>query len=134
MKKNNRAMLDAIQALAARDLDESSDEQIRAEFVEDKRDPSEVARNVANSLDMVVARFMRDHVAAAKSKPSANTRPAPRLPSVERMRELIQNAFSREPELAAAFRDGKKQSENDIGSLYVDLVELGKIEPEDGSR
>ncbi|MEY5097318.1 MAG: hypothetical protein RJA36_37 [Pseudomonadota bacterium] len=63
MKKNNRAMLDAIQALAARDLDESSDEQIRAEFVEDKRDPSEVARNVANSLDMVVARFMRDHVA-----------------------------------------------------------------------
>lgn len=134
MTKNNRAMLDAIQALAARDLDEASDEQIRAEFVEDKRDPSEVARNVANSLDMVVARFMREHAAAAKSKPIANTRPALRLPSVERMRELIQNAFSREPELAAAFRDGKKQSENDIGSLYEDLVELGKIEPEDGSR
>lgn len=134
MTKNNRAMLDAIQALAARDLDEASDEQIRAEFVEDKRDPLEVARNVANSLDMVVARFMREHAAAAKSKPNANTRPAPRLPSVERMRELIQNAFSREPELAAAFRDGKKQSENDIGSLYEDLVELGKIEPEDGTR
>lgn len=134
MTKNNRAMLDAIQALAAQDLDEASDEQIRAEFVEDKRDPSEVARNVANSLDMVVAHFMREHAAAAKSKPNANTRPAPRLPSVERMRELIQNAFSREPELAAAFRDGKKQSENDIGSLYEDLVELGKIEPEDGTR
>lgn len=134
MTKNNRAMLDAIQALAARDLDEASDEQIRAEFVEDKRDPSEVARNVANSLDMVVARFMREHADAAKSKPNANTRPALRLPSLERMRELIQNAFSREPELAAAFRDGKKQSENDIGSLYEDLVELGKIRPEDGNR
>jgi hypothetical protein len=134
MTKKNRAMLDAIQALAARDLDEASDEQIRAEFVEDKRDPSEVACNVANSLDMVVARFMREHAAANKSRPNANSRTALRIPAVERIRELIQNAFSREPELAAAFRDGKKQSENDMVSLYEDLVELGKIEPEDGTR
>lgn len=135
MKKDNRAMLDAIQALAARDLDEASDEQIRAEFVEDGRDPSEVARKVAESLDAVVAHFMRDHAAAAKSKSvAARPRAAVKLPPLERMRELIQGAFAREPQLAAAFRDGKKQSENDIGSLYEDLVELGKIEPENGSR
>jgi hypothetical protein len=48
--------LNAIKALALRDLESTSDEQIRAEFVEDKQDPPEVARRVAASLARVVER------------------------------------------------------------------------------
>jgi hypothetical protein len=37
--------------------------------------------------------------------------------------------------LAAAFRDGKKQSEKDIESFYEDLVAMGKINSgDDDSR
>jgi hypothetical protein len=46
------------------------------------------------------------------------------------MKELIDGAFQADASLAAAFRDGKRQSDADLQSLYDDLVELGKIEPE----
>jgi uncharacterized protein YaaN involved in tellurite resistance len=48
--------LNAIKALALRDLDNTSDEQIRAEFIEDKQYPSEVAHKVAASLARVIER------------------------------------------------------------------------------
>lgn len=132
MTKDSRAVLDAIQALAARDLDEASDEKIRAEFIEDGRDPVDVARKVGESLDAVVAQFMRSHAAASKTRVATiQPRPAMKRPTLERMRELIQGAFNREPQLAAAFRDGKKQSEKDIESFYEDLVTMGKIEFDD---
>jgi hypothetical protein len=43
------------------------------------------------------------------------------------MKELIRAAFDREPQLAAAFRQGRRQTDQDIRSLYDDLVSLGKI-------
>lgn len=132
MSKTNRAMLDAIQELAGRDLDETTDEQIRAEFVEDGYDPTEVAGRVTASLDSVIAEFRRTRAAASKAVMNTTIRPMPSIrPAMDRIKELIQSAFNSDPKLASAFRDGKKQTDNDLLSLYDDLVSMGKIDPDD---
>jgi hypothetical protein len=43
---------------------------------------------------------------------------------------LVQRAFEAQPDLAMAFRDGKRQSDADWHTLYEDLIELGAIEPD----
>jgi hypothetical protein len=37
----------------------------------------------------------------------------------------------REPKVAMAFRDGKKQTDEDLATVYDDLVRMGVIKPED---
>lgn len=37
----------------------------------------------------------------------------------------------REPKIAMAFRDGKKQTDEDLAAVYDDLVGMGLIKPED---
>lgn len=131
MTKASRASLDAAQALAGQDLDEASDEQIRAEFVEDGLDPAQEARLVAERLDAVVAAFMRNRASSARKLRTATSIPSTaQRPGIERIKELIRAAFDREPELAGAFRQGTKQSDQDINSLYDDLVSMGKIKAE----
>lgn len=136
MSNDNRKSLDAIQALALRDIDAASDEEIRAGIQGSGRDPDAVALRVAESLDRVVAEFMRNRAAATKAVMATAARPTPKArPALEKIKELVQGAFARDPGLAAAFRDGNKQSENDLVSLYDDLLAMGKIEsPEDGHR
>lgn len=133
MNQDNRAILQAIQTLAGRDLDETTDDQLRAEILEAGGDPEAIAQRVSEALDGVIAEFMRGRAAASKALMKTATRSAPRnRPTLDRIRELVQGAFNSNPQLAAAFRDGNKQSENDLLSLYDDLVSMGKIDPADG--
>jgi hypothetical protein len=128
MTSANRRLIEAMQALAGQDLDEASDERIRGEFVADGREPEREAGVVAERLDAVVAQFMRDRAAAAKALRAATTPPGTRRrPALARMRALVQAAFEREPQLAAAFREGRRQTDQDLRSLYDDLVAMGKI-------
>jgi hypothetical protein len=113
-----------------RDLAETSDEELRAELIEDGQDPNMLDRQIAEGLDSVVAEFMRHRVAATKAVRKATEMQAPqRRPTLARIRQLVQSAFERDPNLAAAYREGTKQSENDWTSVYDDLVVLGKIDP-----
>jgi len=128
MTSANRRTIEAMQALAGRDLEETGDGQIRRESIEDGLDPTLEARQVAESLDAVVAQFMRDRASTAKALRAATTPPGPRpRPTLARMEESIRAAFDREPRLAAVFREAKRQSDQDIRSLYDDLVSMGKI-------
>jgi hypothetical protein len=130
MTTDARKTLSAIQALISKDLEETSGEEIRAEFVEDGLDPDRVAREMAEAIDAVVSEFQRSRVAATKAVKKATKAPvAASRPALERIKELVQSAFQREPNLATAFRNGSKQSENDWNSTYDDLVLLGKIDP-----
>lgn len=130
MNTDARKTLSAIQALISKDLEETSAEDIRAEFVEDGLDPDRVAREMAETIDAVVSEFQRSRVAATKAVKRATKVPvATSRPALDRIKELVQSAFQREPNLATAFRSGSKQSENDWISTYDDLVLLGKIEP-----
>lgn len=131
MNTDARKTLSAIQALMAKDLDETSDEQIRAEMLEDAQDPDVLDREIAESLDAVVAEFLRNRVAAAKAMSKAVRTPIiERRPPLQRIKDLVQRTFEREPTLATAFRKGTKQSDNDWVSTYDDLVLLGKIDPD----
>jgi hypothetical protein len=128
MTSASRRLIEAMQALAARDLDAAGDNTLSEEFIEDGLDPAVEALRVAERLDAVVAQFMRDRASTAKALRAATTHPSPRpRPTIARMKELIRAAFDREPQLAAAFREGKRQTDQDIRSLYDDLVSMGKI-------
>jgi predicted nucleotide-binding protein len=132
MSKDIQKTLSAMQSLALTDLDNTSDEHIRAEILEDGGNPDEIANEIAERLDSIVAEFMRNRVAANKAVKSATTIPTQKLkPSLEEIKRLIQKAFEREPKLAALFREGTKQSENDLLSLYEDLVSMGTIDAND---
>ena len=132
MTNASRRAIEALQALAGQDLEATSDDQIRREFEEDGLDPAEEAARVAGTLDAAVAQFMRNRASAAKALRAASTHPGTRpRPSIARMKALVRAAFDREPQLAAAFREGRRQTDRDIRSLYDDLVAMGKIRSDD---
>jgi hypothetical protein len=121
---------EAILNLVVADLSEISDAELRAEIVADGKDPDALAREIAEHLDEITSEFMRNRLATTKAVRRATAMATPtRRPSLARIRELVQRAFDAEPSLAAAFRGGKKQSDNDVMTLFDDLVALGKIPP-----
>ncbi|MCE9658256.1 MAG: hypothetical protein K8R60_06815 [Burkholderiales bacterium] len=129
MSNQARHALLAIQRLSSADLAGTSDEDIRAEIAQDGMDPDALACEIAEHLDSIAAEFMRNCVASTKAlKKAADVPATSHRPTLEKIKLLIQLAFEREPGLAAAFREGTKQSENDLESLFDDLVALGKIQ------
>jgi hypothetical protein len=130
MNNDSASALNAIRRLALRDLDATTDEELREEIAAEGDDPDLAARAVAIELDAVLAAAMRERAASAKARAVSAPRRQWLRPALGRMKELIDGAFQADASLAAAFRDGKRQSDADLQSLYDDLVELGKIEPE----
>jgi hypothetical protein len=127
--------LRAVRNLAAKDLQELSDQELRDEISADGQDPDVLAFLVAQSLDEVVASFLRSSAAASRRTMKACAAGEPKArPPIERIKQLIEGAFSREPQLAAVYREGSKQTDRDLQSLYDDLLLMGKIEQgRDGS-
>ncbi len=123
-----------IRARALEDLANTSDEEIRNEYREAGQDMAAVARQTHDKLRDVVAASMRARLASAKAtvKASAASQPASRVrPVMERLKAIVAEAFLREPKVAMAFRDGKKQTDEDLATVYDDLVRMGVIKPED---
>ena len=132
MTKESKKALDALRALALADLDAASDEELRAELLEDGIDPDVLAASIAEDLDDLVATALREQAALAKfaKRATAGTRfPRPALAEIKRR---IAQAFAAEPQLATAFREGTRQSDADLESLYDDLVLMGKIPAGEG--
>lgn len=50
------------------------------------------------------------------------------------IKDRLHRLFAQNPNLAVAFRQGKKQSDSDWESLWDDLVEIGEIKEDDGDR
>lgn len=123
-----------IRARALEDLANTSDEEIRNEYQEAGQDMAAVAKQTHDKLRDVVAASMRARLASAKAtvKVSAASQPASRVrPAMERLKAIVAEAFLREPKVAMAFRDGKKQTDEDLATVYDDLVRMGVIKPED---
>lgn len=132
MSKATLDTLRAIQKLASADLDGTSGEQIRSEFIEDGLDPYAEASRVAAGIDSIVAAFMRAQTMNAKHEAASRRSLVPTMrPSIEKIKALIERACASEPALAASYRKGSKQSEADLGTMFDDLVSLGKIDPSD---
>lgn len=120
----------AIRNLSLEDLDATTDADLRAEISADGGDPDALAHLVSEQLDSVVASTMREQTMAAKSSVKVTPTGARLRPAIERMKQLIEQAFRNDSKLATAFREGAHQTDADLQSLYDDLVELGKIDPE----
>lgn len=130
MNNDSVKTLDAIRRLALRDLDATSDDELRAEIGAEGGDSEAVARSVAIELDAIVSAAMRERASAAKTRAVAVPAAPKRCPTLARIKELVDSAFRVDPDLATAFREGTRQSDADLQSLYDDLVDLGKIDPE----
>lgn len=123
-----------IRAMALDDLAKTSDEEIRNEYREAGQDITAVAKQTHDKLRDVVAAGMRAKLALAKAatKASSAGQPANRVrPAIERLKEIVAEAFLREPKAVMAFRDGRKQTDEDLATVYDDLVRMGIIKPED---
>ncbi|PQA81915.1 hypothetical protein C5F52_18050 [Limnohabitans sp. TS-CS-82] len=124
--------LAAVRALALKDLEAASDEDIRTELAAEGIDPDQLAASIAVSLDDVLASSLRQQAAAAKVAMQIHTPPKKLLrPTLDRIKERIARAFAADPQLATAFREGGRQSNADLETLYDDLVLMGKISDTD---
>ncbi|WP_300710604.1 hypothetical protein [Limnohabitans sp.] len=127
--------LDAVRVLSLKDLDASSDEDIWAEFVAEGIDPDQLATSIAVSLDDVLAASLRQQAAASKVAMQVRAVPKKSLGlTLDLIKKRIAQAFATEPQLATAFRDGSRQSDADLETLYDDLVLMGKIIDADDDR
>lgn len=123
-----------IRTRALDDLANTSDEEIRNEYREAGQDLAALAKQTHDTLRDVVAAGMRSKLASAKAatKASAASQPTSRVrPAMERLKQILAEAFQREPKVAMAFRDGKKQTDEDLATVYDDLLRMGIIKPED---
>lgn len=128
MTNESQKTLAAVRALALKDLEAASDEDIRAEFAAEGIDPNQLAASTALMLDDVLAARLRQQAAAAKASMQLRTGPKNSLrPTLDRIKERIAQAFAADPQLATAFREGSRQSDADLETLYDDLVLMGKI-------
>lgn len=135
MTKEMRKTLDSIRDLALKDLEAASDEDIRAELAAEGINPDQLAASIAGSLDDVLATSLRQLTTVAKIAMQTRTPPKKLLrPSLDRIKERITQAFAVDPQLATAFRDGSRQSDADLETLYDDLVLMGKIPDNDDGR
>ena len=123
-----------IRARALDDLANTSDEEVRNEYREAGQDMAAIAKQTHDSLRDVVAATMRAMLASTKAATTASSaRKSTRRarPAMERLKEILAETFMREPKVAMAFRDGKKQTDEDLATVYDDLVRMGVIKPED---
>lgn len=135
MTNESQKTLAAVRALALKDLEAASDEDIRVEFAAEGIDPDQLAASITVSLDEVLAAALRQHAAAAKVAMQEQAAPKKSLrPTLDRIKERIAQAFAAEPQLATAFREGSRQSDADLETLYDDLVLMGKIPGADDVR
>ena len=135
MNNESRKTLNAVRALALKDLETTSDEEIRAEFDSEGIDPDQLAASIAVSLDEVLAASLRQQATAAKVIMQVRTASKKSLRlTLDQIKERIAQAFAAEPQLATAFREGSRQSDADLETLYDDLVLMGKIPDADDGR
>jgi hypothetical protein len=87
------------------------------------------------SLDDVLAASLRQQAAASKVAMQVRAVPKKSLGlTLDLIKKRIAQAFATEPQLATAFRDGSRQSDADLETLYDDLVLMGKIIDADDDR
>lgn len=129
---NHRAELAALRIVVLEDILNTSDAELRKEAMEDGEDVAAIAADLKSAMRDAAAAALRERLTQAKARMAAapiRRAGQPVRPTIERLKQLIQEAFANDRSLGLAFRDGKRQSDADWESLYDDLVALGKIKP-----
>lgn len=126
--------ISALRDAAIDDLMSMSDEELRAEAKDDGEDLEAIASEVRRTMRETAAAALRSRMSATRvSQPLAA---APQRahsvarPSLERIKQIVQQLFEQKPQVGLAFRDGKRQSESDWQNLYDDLISVGALKAE----
>lgn len=125
----------ALRDEAIADLLTMSDAELRAEAKEDGIDLEMRASKTRQTMREAAAAALRQRLSASKVH-SPDNAPQPHRatavrPTLDKIKQMVQQLFVREPTVGLAFREGKRQSESDWHSLYDDLVAMGAIKAED---
>ena len=126
----------ALREAAIADLMSLSDAELRAEAKEAGDDLEAIAARTRQSMREAAAAALRQRMSATKPvsiNPHHGRSHASR-PSLDRIKQMVQQLFEREPTVGLAFREGKRQSESDWNTLYDDLVSMGAIKAEDNDH
>lgn len=127
----------ALREAAIEDLMSMSDAELRAEAREAGDDLEAIASQARQSMREAAAGALRKRMNAAKTRSSLGLpqRPLPATrPSLNRIKQMIQQLFERDPAVGLAFREGKRQSESDWQSLYDDLIAVGALKAENNEH
>lgn len=124
----------ALRDAAIADLLAMSDAELRAEAKEDGVDMEMHASKTRQAMRETAASALRQRLSASKvqspeSAPQPH-RPAAVRPTLDKIKQMVQQLFDHEPSVGLAFREGKRQSESDWHSLYDDLVAMGALKAE----
>lgn len=114
---------------AVEDVLAMSDEELAEEERAAGRDPGQTARALRTSMREAAAAAVRRTRPAGTTSILTAPLKAGRRPPLEALQAAVRAVFQANPSHALAFRDGKRQSEDDWKSLYDDLVEMGAIQP-----
>lgn len=125
-----RRELATLRAAAIDDLLAVTDEELRHEALADGVDLDAVAAEVGAGMQEAAAAALRHRLALAKGRMQSKPSPQRAVPMglpIERIKQLVQSVFQSDASLGLAFREGKKQTDEDWRSLYEDLVAMGAI-------
>lgn len=129
-----RTELAALRNAALDDLMVTTDEQLRQEAIDEGKDLDAVAALVGAAMQEAASATLRHRLALAKErmqkKPGTRGTTVAR-PPMERIKQIVRDIFQADRGLGLAFREGKKQTDDDWLSLYDDLVAMGAIKPGD---
>lgn len=131
------AEMAALRDAALEDLMATSNAQLRQEAMEDGEDIDAIASCVKATMRETAASTLRQRLLKAKAQSNAKLmmqKTHSTLPSLEQIKQIVQNLFQTDSSLGLAFRSGKKQTDADWLTLYDDLVVMGAIKPEDHGR
>jgi len=137
-QRSTKLKLSALQESALEELFALPDEALIQEVSEDGADPKVQAEALRASIMETLAKVRRGRLDQARSRlqsvQATQKAAAKARPSIERMKQVIQDLFARDASLSLAYRDGKQQSEADWESLWDDLVHMGAIREDDDAH
>jgi hypothetical protein len=116
---------------AVRDILSKTESELRREATEDGEDFDLQASRVRVAIVDAAAKAKRQSlIDARKQLDSVEDLRVPfQCPPIQKIREILTGLTQSDPAFAVNFRSGKTQTENDLISLYRQLVELGKVRP-----
>lgn len=137
-RRSTKLKLSALQESALEELFALPDEALIQEVSEDGADPKVQADGLRASIMETLAKVRRERLDQARSRlrsvQATRKAAAKSRPSIERMKQLIEDLFARDASFGLAYRDGKQQSEADWQSLWDDLVDMGAIREDDDAH
>ena len=116
------AEMAALRDAALEDLMATTDAQLRQEAMEDGEDIDAIATCVKAAMRETAASTLRQRLSQAKAQSNSRMmvqKESSTLPTLEQIKQIVENLFQTDPSLGLAFRSGKKQTDADWQSQWA---------------